>query len=214
MASRNRKSFLTYEPVAFSLTEGTNIPPPKASPPSTANGQPIQLRTPAQLNGSSDAHQPTSDDATRADSLNSPQSPSITSKSPRPQGVRRLFSLNSLRSSFSSSRASLSIPREEQDDHNIDHAKRPLSPSASVTTTASTPVRPPSRSTKKSSSWFSRKSGHWGNGALASIGENGQPDSKRLRDQSPAPLLPEINTLKGGNLNNGEVEWDEKLFKK
>lgn len=56
----------------------------------------------------------------------------------------------------------------------------------------------------------------WINGhhALGTIGEDGRPESKRAREQSPPPLLPEIKSLAGGDLKDGEVEWDEKLFRK
>lgn len=142
------------------------------------------------------------------------------STTPKKRGMRRLFSLGSLRSSFSSSRASLSLPRESI-DHDAHGVKRASSPSASFATAATTQhheqqQRPPSRATiRKSDSWFRRKSGvNFANGGLGTIGEDGRPESKRLREHSPPPLLPEIKSLAGGDLKDGEVDWDEKVFKK
>ena len=38
-------------------------------------------------------------------------------------------------------------------------------------------------------------------------------DSKRLKETiEPAPLLPEVGTLKGGTIGNGEIGWDENIF--
>ena len=52
---------------------------------------------------------------------------------------------------------------------------------------------------------------------LDAVAEDSRPDmreSKRLKEFSPAPLLPEIGRLKGGNLGGGDLGWDEGWFKR
>ena len=169
----------------------------------------------------------------RTDSFRTPTSPaSAAQMSPtaqKPKGVRRLLSLTNLRSSFSSSRTSLSLPRQSNDTnpyHTVQSAKRPASPGAAssfapstfttTTSTTATGTRPPLRE-KKSGNWFKRKSSLFllnGNGELYTVGEEGRPDtreSKRLKE-NPAPLLPEIGQLKGGRISGGDLGWDERAF--
>ena len=39
-------------------------------------------------------------------------------------------------------------------------------------------------------------------------------ESKRLKENtSPAPLLPEIGSLRGGRFSGGDLGWDEQAFK-
>lgn len=55
------------------------------------------------------------------------------------------------------------------------------------------------------------------NGELEAVEENGRPDtreSKRLREASSAPLLPEIAELGGGGTKGGDLGWDEGAFKR
>ena len=173
----------------------------------------------------------------RQDSFQTPGSPASAMQPPktasysppaqrRPSGVRRLLSLNSLRSSFSSSRTSLAMPREstESQPQQVNNLKRPSSPSMSFSTTASTTHQPQQTLHKKKSGsgWFRRKSGMFMLNedhpeTLAAVDENQRPDtrdSKRSRLHSPAPLLPEVSSLACGSLTGGEVGWDEQLFKR
>ncbi|KAK5133396.1 hypothetical protein LTR08_007735 [Meristemomyces frigidus] len=178
----------------------------------------------------------------------SPASAALSGSPPEPQrrssGVRKLLSLSSLRSSFSSSRTSLSVPRASNEipqQHTTEQyspsqytpsqytasINRPSSPSAASTTASSHQSRPALRS-KKSASWFRRKSAMFmTNGdALDAVDENTRPEtrdsskrgrdslerpetreSKRLRTSSPAPSLGAIDFS-----GTGEIGWDEQLF--
>ncbi|KAK0316380.1 hypothetical protein LTR01_000128 [Friedmanniomyces endolithicus] len=191
----------------------------------------------------------------RQDSFRTPMSPlpstttNQTLPSPdlpkrRPSGMRKLLSLTSLRSSFSSSRTSLLIPQSSKEPQfqppypQYNARKRPSSPSIASTTASyyqpsiqsrappQQQQRPELRS-KKSGSWFRRKSGMFlpssdaaaddDEGMLDAVDENQRPDtrdSKRLKESEsePAPLLPEVGTLRGGRLGGGEIGWDESLF--
>lgn len=224
MASRNRKSFLDFEPIKYSLTEGTNIPPPPESPPPTAGKDAVNG---THVNGEALSEETKDRQQERPDEL---RSPSIMSKqtSPRPHGVRRLFSLSSLRSSFSGSRSSLALPRESVDfrpqqqpeqhsEQQVQDENRPpaLTSTSYPAPNSALPPRPQSRAMSiRSTRWFGkRKSGLWmlnGENHLASIGEDGRPDSKRIRDRSPPPTLPEVDDE---DLNGGEIGWDDKLFR-
>jgi hypothetical protein len=98
-------------------------------------------------------------DTDRADSFRTPASPSSTGQKPskgeqQKQSVRKLFSLNNLRNSFSSSRTSLqnqnssaeTSPRQPR----VDPSSRPSSRQT---------ITPQMRPRAKSGSWFRRKSG-------------------------------------------------------
>ncbi|KAF2769569.1 hypothetical protein EJ03DRAFT_327175 [Teratosphaeria nubilosa] len=144
----------------------------------------------------------------------------------RPNGVRKLFSMSSLRSSFNSSRTSLSLSTHTSDRqvHPLTGMKRPSSPSMASTTASSiggVALPRPELRKKKSASWFRRKSGMFtmnqdtGFG-LDSVDENQRPDtreSKRVKE-APAPSLPQIGALRGGQLDGGNIGWDEGLFKR
>ncbi|KAK0281826.1 hypothetical protein LTR35_002989 [Friedmanniomyces endolithicus] len=188
----------------------------------------------------------------RQDSFRTPLSPIPTANtyqtvpSPdlpkrRPSGMRKLLSLTSLRSSFSSSRTSLHIPQSSNDPQyqppypQYNARKRPSSPSIASTTAcyyqpsvqSHAPEQRPELRTMKSGSWLRRKSGMFlpsssnaavaDDGMLDAVDENQRPDtgdSKRLKESEsePAPLLPEVGTLRGGRLGGGEIGWDESLF--
>ncbi|KAK3073229.1 hypothetical protein LTR53_005376 [Teratosphaeriaceae sp. CCFEE 6253] len=151
----------------------------------------------------------------------------------RPSNVRKLLSLSSLRSSFNSSRTSLLLPRSSSDQHSqhsqqihsqYNSLKRPSSPSIASTYAsyqASVTTKPPPLRSKKSGSWFRRKSGMFlrdaadDTGPLDAVDENQRPDtrdSKRLKESEPAPMLPEVGTLRGGRLGSGQIGWDENVF--
>ncbi|KAK5128344.1 hypothetical protein LTR85_003012 [Meristemomyces frigidus] len=164
----------------------------------------------------------------RADSFRTPISPasatqtqntSSPSEPPRrPSGVRKLLSLSSLRSSFNNSRTSLHTQHPNDAPNYTTGIKRPSSPSIASTKASSFQhsyqQRPELRSKKSGSGWFRRKSGMFmmNTEELDAVDENQRPDtreSKRLKESSPAPLLPEIGTFGGG-----EIGWDEQLFKR
>lgn len=54
-------------------------------------------------------------------------------------------------------------------------------------------------------------------GELEAVQENQRPDtreSKRLRETSPAPLLPELGALGAGKVGGGDLGWDEGSFRR
>jgi hypothetical protein len=156
----------------------------------------------------------------------------------RPHTVRRLFSLSSLRQSFSSSRTSLSRPDTAQGSYQY---QRPESPGAmSMAAPSVTPssavfphhhsqahthvhahVQRPTTSLRKkrSSNWFNkRKSTLFGaqedtqaDGTLDVLSEDG-PEHKKFKDNQLL-VLPEIGSLSGGRLDGGNLGWDDKLFR-
>ncbi|KAK3116300.1 hypothetical protein LTR53_003490 [Teratosphaeriaceae sp. CCFEE 6253] len=181
--------------------------------------------------------------AVRKDSFRTPLSPASAAMSNqasppeppqrRPSNVRKLLSLSSLRSSFNSSRTSLLLPRSSSDQHSqhsqqihsqYNSLKRPSSPSIASTYAsyqASVTTERPQLRSKKSGSWFRRKSGMFlrdaadDTGSLDAVDENQRPDtrdSKRLKESEPAPMLPEVGTLRGGRLGGGQIGWDENVF--
>ena len=224
MGPNGRKSFLTLEPVNLSLTEGTNIPPPPESPvkPASSRIDETQSKNLAETTPQTPELHASDSSKERADSLRTPLSPASTGRraSPRQGKPRKLFSLSNLRQSFSSSRTSLNVSRPSTENGRTHGAKRPTSPNASFSTNTSTGREArlqPDRKIK-SNNWFKRKSGFLLNGGgdhgLASVQEGQRPstdESRRARENSPAPLLPEIGTLSGGGLNGGGFGWDEKI---
>nr|POF04225.1 hypothetical protein CFP56_21980 [Quercus suber] len=247
----NRQSYmLTVTPVDYSLTAGTNIPPPEddfsvpfaAAAPPVADGGPLTSHPttpdeqsvpgawPSERRAVNHASKPVSnndnnkpphvrkDSFRTSDSLDPQQRPTTAAS-----GVRRLFSLGNLRSSFSSSRTSLMLPRESIDGAFFNASatsslKRPSSPS--VASSYGSFGRPEMRSTR-SRNWFKRKSNMFlmnDRGMLDVVDEDRRPetrDSKRQKsDMRDAPLLPEVSALGGGGvLNDGEIGWDVSLFK-
>lgn len=258
---------LHVQPVAYSLTSGTNIPPPPDSPPitpaldhrpPTPGGGPLsshptnsmpgafpptpepEKQRPADTTMSSESNRDTT-----ADSFQTPTSPSSAANphdglqdSPntrRPARVRRLFSLSSLRQSFSSSRTSLSMNNRPGSSYavssygtyNTDSTPRTTDVAPSImSTTASTAQAPSMHSSKpsatlrkkRSSNWFKRKSGFFTmneDGVLDVVSEDdGGSGAKRFKDSSHRlPMLPEISTLGGGELNEGSLGWDERAFR-
>ncbi|KAH9826462.1 hypothetical protein Tdes44962_MAKER03455 [Teratosphaeria destructans] len=144
----------------------------------------------------------------------------------KPTGVRKLFSMSSLRSSFTSSRTSLSLSTHtsERQMHPMTGTKRPSSPSMASTTASSfggVALPRPELRKKKSASWFRRKSSMFvlnedAGFGLDSVDENQRPDtrdSKRVKE-TPAPYLPQIGALSGGHLDGGNIGWDEGMFKR
>ena len=174
-------------------------------------------------------------DTDRADSFRTPASPSSTGQKPskgeqQKQSVRKLFSLNNLRNSFSSSRTSLqnqnssaeTSPRQPR----VDPSSRPSSRQT---------ITPQMRPRAKSGSWFRRKSGMFlmkeegfgmdavvedkpavqGKSAVQERPASRDSIEQTKEDHSPAPLLPEIGNLgNGGTTSGGDLGWDEGMFKR
>ena len=71
---------------------------------------------------------------------------------------------------------------------------------------------------KKSGNWFKRKSSLFLlNDDLDTVDESHRPDtreSKRLKESTPPPLLPEIGSLRGGRISGGDLGWDEQAFRR
>ncbi|KAK6401244.1 hypothetical protein LTR95_019211, partial [Oleoguttula sp. CCFEE 5521] len=204
-----RASYLSLTPVNVSLTAGTNIPPPDSPPPSpnyfptitpfksrppTAGGGPLSSHpttpedtTPSAWPPTPEAHKkPSHDSAIKVDSLHPPPpSPLSNMGPPPPRGPRRLFSLTSLRTSFSASRTSL---RPSTSSHQAPQSlKRPSSPTTSFAPSTTPSYTPSSQSQSqsrpqrtKSGSWFRRKSGMFGLNEVAA--------SSRLEISEPRPL--------------------------
>ena len=232
----SRKPYtLSVTPVDYSLTAGTDIPPPAESPrsytpePPTPGGGPLTSHpaTPPATETESTGYneKPTSEpnrgrtDSFRTDT--SPASAAHLSSSPqtqrRPSRVRKLLSLTNLRGSFSSSRTSLSLPRGSNETPHTNGVKRPSSPSTTSIPASSIAPRPQLRE-KKSGNWFKRKSSLFLlSDGLDPVDESYPPDtreSKRLKESSPAPLLPEIGSLSGGRMSGGDFGWDGQVFKR
>lgn len=81
---------------------------------------------------------------------------------------------------------------------------------------------PQMRPRSKSGSWFKRKSGMFmfnGGPDLDAVVEDRPATRESVKsvkeeDHSPAPLLPELNTLGAGTSNGGDLGWDEAMFKR
>ena len=239
---RNSESFiLSVKPINYSLTSGTDIPAPAEEEqthypitPPTPGGGPLSSHptTPDNIPGAFPRSSSVKENAVetsmeheRADSFRTPNSPASAahrSSSPsmqrKPSGVRRLLSLNNLRSSFSSSRTSLSMSRQltTADETHTNGVKRPSSPSQYSSTSSSVPPKQRLRKTK-SGSWFKRKSSMLFMNQDVAMDEVDEDrvtdtrDSKRLKENQP-PLLPEINLLGDGSISGGDLGWDETAF--
>lgn len=160
----------------------------------------------------------------RTDSFRTPASPSSPNRAPskssdhKNSNVRKLFSLNNLRNSFSSSRTSLHAGRGSTDT-----APPPTQPEPNKRTGSNAPQM---RQRSKSGSWFKRKSGMFmynGPADLDAVVED-RPETRdsarntkedtMKEDHNPAPLLPELKSLGNGTTNGGDLGWDEGMFKK
>ena len=87
-----------------------------------------------------------------------------------------------------------------------------------MSTTASTMDEPPSYSArnnklqkKRNSTWFKRKSGFFtvneATGGLDVVAEDPSEAKKA------SLMLPEVNKLGGGRLNDGAIGWDDGMFR-
>ncbi|CZT16008.1 uncharacterized protein RCC_01848 [Ramularia collo-cygni] len=249
--------------VNFSLTSGTDIPPPEDTPPAspeqnitrppTPGGGPLTSHpTTEKVFSVPNTFPPTPDpemephpklststagtgfvgNRERADSYlttstsAAPTSPVPTSQMPmhasapgtrRSSGVRRIFSMSSLRQSFTSSRSSFSgggRPGSSYQDVSQLEA-------SNYTTTAPSATEPPylhssrppnTLHKKRSSGWFKRKSGFFtmdSDGVLGVVNEDTR-GPKRVKET--LPVLPEISSL--GGQDAGSIGWDDQMFKR
>ena len=190
-------------PVTFSLTDGTDIPPPPdspieetATPPapketadraSTAPANGAAAPTTA-ANGAYDGR-----GGTTTTVENPPLSPASTT---RPSSIRRFLSRKSLNTNYTNGT-----------NHNGSHEDltgigRPDSPSSFLSAG-------PSLIKKKSGSWFSKLGGS--SGKRTSVVYENPPPEKKAKGPPP-PKLPELNQLKAkiadddeGSLGGGEM---------
>lgn len=243
---------LAVTPHNVSLTDGTDIPPPPRTPskePPTPGGGPLTSHptTPEKIPGaypsSSSSNKDSEHDTPEKsqidmdptilrsatnDSSPPPPPPQQQQILRKPSGVRRLFSMSNLRTSFSGSRTSLALPRASTDYRPSTSVNdRPFTPSMSSTNSGS-PVQPkqPYQSSlqrkRSGGGWFKRKSSLlWMNndGVLDAVDEDREVDdargAKRFKSAYSMPLLPEISELGGGELSGGgELGFDASLFKR
>ncbi|KXT18647.1 hypothetical protein AC579_9825 [Pseudocercospora musae] len=213
---------LTSHPTNDSLPTPTIMNIPGAFPPSPTHSNRLKHSTDTNNTSSNRDHMPQSPTSPTSDT-NMQSSPSPR----RPPAVRRLFSLTSLRQSFSSSRTSFSLNQNQRPDTSHgSFMQRAESPSI-MSTRASTAQAPSFLSSsknrpgtsaslrkKRSSNWFKRTSGFFTNtDDLDVLSEDG-PEHKRFKDAHSLPVLPEISTLSGGELDGGNIGWDEHLFER
>ncbi|WPH02813.1 Hypothetical protein R9X50_00568100 [Acrodontium crateriforme] len=153
----------------------------------------------------------------------------------RPSVVRKLLSISSLRSSFNSSRISISLPQplELHNDNassateNFELPSTPSDFSIASSYTGSTSQQSsihhckprPVLQHRKSTGWFKRKSSLLmgaGNDFLNKVNEDQRPDtrdSKRIKVLRPAPSLPEVKPVDAQQLGSGEIGWCEEQFR-
>lgn len=217
-STEKRLLFLSFTPVDMSLTAGTSIPAPPASPPQSPGG--LGARPPTPGGGPLSSHPTTPIEKSRwspptstRPSLNTPpisvtDSPTLSSKkiqtdyfrpplSPasantqrrNSTGVRKLLSLSSLRNSFSSSRTSLALSTQQS---NTSHPSEPITHGikrpSSPSIISSAPSQQPPQLRK-------RKSGSWfrRKSAMFMVDEDGMLDSVEESKQSrPATALPQM----------------------
>jgi hypothetical protein len=184
-------------------------------------------------------------DMDRTDSFRTPDSPASAKQKPSQQkSVRKLFSLNNLRNSFSSSRTSIQTQNQHQNTSFAETSPQPPQAESFKRPASGHTITPQARPRAKSGSWFKRKSSMFmfnGNGDLDVVSEDRPAtmaeSAKRVKEDhnpahnpmsvrnaqisapvqvahSPAPLLPEIGSLGNGNMGGGDLGWDEGMFKR
>lgn len=183
-----------------------------------------------------------SNDMDRTDSFRTPDSPASAKQKPsqqkQGQTVRKLFSLNNLRNSFSSSRTS--VNHQNQNTSSTETSPQPPQAESFKRPASGHTTTPQMRPRAKSGSWFKRKSSIFmfnGNEDLDVVSEDRPAtmaeSTKRVKEDhnpvsvrnaqisapvqvvhSPAPLLPEIGSLGNGNMGGGDLGWDEGMFKR
>ncbi|KAI9830434.1 MAG: hypothetical protein M1819_005686 [Sarea resinae] len=210
-ASDSQFTLPSIKPVEFSLTAGTDIPPPPESPvedtpPAPSTKKSVKVDTTAAFATPTSEMPGAFPQTPGAEQATEPRSPTSPASSTRPGSVRRFLSLKSLNTSYNASTDSLS------NMVHLHHNQNAVPSSASI---ASSSLRPPSVASKRRSmSWFRRKS--TGRNPLAY--ENVEEENRRPQEMSapvpkgpPPPKLPELKTL-GTSLDGGSLGGDD-LFK-
>ena len=201
-AAKGRFELPALTPVNYSLTEGTNIPPPPDSPieekapppaPKPASAEPAapvsgQSTSTTNANGVYDGRGRTS----AADAV--PLSPVSTK---RPSSIRRFLSRKSLNSNF----ANGTVQDGSFDDPT--GIGRPDSPSSFLSG--------PSLGRRSSASWFKRLGSNGVGNRTSVVYENGAAE-KKVPMGPPPPKLPELNQLEArveeedeGSLGGGDL---------
>jgi hypothetical protein len=187
-------------PVNYSLTEGTNIPPPPDSPveekpPPPAPKLEVAENSVPATNGQSLAPNNSNgiyDGRGRTSSHDQP--PMSPASSKRPSSIRRFLSRKSLYSSYSDD--------TDHHDEDVTMMDRPESSLSFVD------GRPGLR-TKKSGSWF-RRIGSGSSGNRSSV----VYEEKKVLMGPPPPKLPELNQLKAKIPEDDEGSLDtDDIFK-
>ncbi|KAG0650351.1 hypothetical protein D0Z07_2987 [Hyphodiscus hymeniophilus] len=208
-------------PVSFSLTDGTDIPPPPDSPIEERAPAPTPTPTPVPAaQAASSAPTPTPINGNAAPNGNAafsgsgvydgrgrttttvdhpPLSPASTS---RPSSIRRFLSRKSLNTNYTNGN------HDNGSNEDILGGGRPDSPSSFMSGR-------PELAKKKSGSWFSKLGG--GGKRTSVVYENPtpvQPVVRQEKKEPPPPKLPELNQLKAkivdddGGLGGGEMFRD------
>lgn len=137
-------------------------------------------------------------DMDRTDSFRTPDSPASAKQKQQKQGqtVRKLFSLNNLRNSFSSSRTSIQHQKENQNTSSVETSPQPPQADSFERPASGHNITPQMRPRAKSGSWFKRKSSMFmfnGNGDLDVVSEDRPATmaegAKRVKeDHNTAPV--------------------------
>jgi len=209
---------LSLSVVNFSLTDGTNIPPPPDSPPpsrpatadaaSAPNGHPST--PPDSQSSANGAVQPPTDTdaAARPSTIAHPPTPD----SPKRSSIRRLLSFNRLRT-----RDSASLPARSPSALGVRDAG-PWRPGSPLAGDGNPPPSPHSLTRKRSSGWFAsnkRRSGVFGPvRAEEGAGVGGEGEGGEVRGPPP-PALPEWSAFRSldGALESVHEMDGEDLFK-
>ena len=201
-------------PVSFSLTEGTDIPPPPDSPteealtptpayPAAKARQPTESSSShVNGNGKVSAAKGIYDGRGRTITTISGDNPPISPASTRrPISIRRFLSLKSLNANYAGGTS-----QDHASLRDILAIGRPDSPSSFWSGR-------PSLGTTRSGSWFSKLGG--GGKRTSIVYNKAPPDKEEVRQENmgpPPPILPELNQLKAkiytddeGSLGGGEM---------
>jgi len=181
---------LSLAPVNYSLTDGTDIPPPQASPieekPPAAAAKPDHINTTASAPTSTDA---TGGAATNGNGARTAIAANDVPTSPtRPSSIRRFLSRKSLNTNYNN--GTIHNGAASQED-----LTRPETSGSLATTNGGS--RPGGLAKQKSGGWFRKLTGSSGgnrNSVLVVMEEKQPP--KEIKKGPPPPKLPELNQLK------------------
>lgn len=186
MSSRGRFELPAIAPIDYSLTNGTNIPPPEPSPtsetPPTIPASNISSAAAAEGLPTSNGHNSSpSKEMQPPPSLRTP----TTSPSKRPASIRRFLSRKNLHENYENDR-----PTSASGDSISQMSTVTNQRSASRMSTASRPS-----TTRRSSSWFSRFMNGDERKRTSTVLEE-KEESPSKKSGPPPPQLPQLNQLK------------------